>query len=423
MGEGIVTGAVALLAARGAAGWPVDAVTAAGEGAGEELELLTQPYAPGVLEGHRREGRLLVLATTSPAALVAPYARRLGFDAVIATHWTTEDGRFTGAVDGTIVWGRGKLEAVRAWATEAGVDLSASWAYSDSYYDGPLLDAVGHATADNPDVRLAGLARLKGWPVRYLDLPEGVLKVAGRELQAWGRPLARPELLLNIELDVEGIDNVPRSGPLIAVFNHRSYLDATVVAAVLGRTKRPFRFLGKKEVFDMPVVGALGRLAGGIRVDRASGSDEPLEHAISALRAGDAVALAPQGTIPRGPAFFDPVLKGRWGAARLARATHAPVIPIGLWGTEVVWPRNRRLPRLDSRPRETIRVRVGGPVDLKYSSLDADTRRIMAAIVDQLPDEARLRHTPTEDEIAATYPAGYRGDPGRESARRPGTDT
>ena len=56
------------------------------------------------------------------------------------------------------------------------------------------------------------------------------------------------------------------------------------------------------------------------------------------------VALMPQGTIPRGPAFFDPELKGRWGAARLAAMTGAPVIPVGLWGTEKVWPRNARLP-------------------------------------------------------------------------------
>ena len=58
--------------------------------------------------------------------------------------------------------------------------------------------------AVNPDVRLAGLAALRGWPVRYLDLPEGVPKFAGRELQDWGRFLARPELLANVRLDIAG---------------------------------------------------------------------------------------------------------------------------------------------------------------------------------------------------------------------------
>ncbi len=163
-------------------------------------------------------------------------------------------------------------------------------------------------------------------------------------------------------------------------------------------------------------------MAGGIRVDRGTGSDEPLEHAIRALQAGEAVALAPQGTIPRGPDFFEPVLRGRWGAARLAQATGAAVYPIGLWGTEVVWRRNRRLPRVDLDGRPTIRVRVGDAVPLRHRSLDADTRKIMAALVDLLPPEAKVRRTPTADELAATYPPGYRGDPTKESDRRPGTD-
>ena len=58
------------------------------------------------------------------------------------------------------------------------------------------------------------------------------------------------------------------------------------------------------------------------------------------------VAIMPEGTIPRGPAFFDPELKGRWGAARLAQMTGAPVIPVGMWGTEKVWPRSSRLPNV-----------------------------------------------------------------------------
>jgi len=202
-----------------------------------------------------------------------------------------------------------------------------------------------------------------------------------------------------------------------------SYFDATVVGAVLGTTGRSFRFLGKKEVFDAPVIGFLAKLAGGIRVDRASGSDEPLEQAIRALSAGEAVALAPEGTIRRGQAFFDPVLKGRWGAARLAQATGAPVIPFGLWGTEKVWPRSYRLPKISLSERPEIRVRIGEPVKLNHRSLDADTKRIMKAIVDQLPPEARKRRTPTPEELALTFPPSYRGDPTRETDRRPGKDT
>jgi putative phosphoserine phosphatase/1-acylglycerol-3-phosphate O-acyltransferase len=70
------------------------------------------------------------------------------------------------------------------------------------------------------------------------------------------------------------------------------------------------RFLGKKEVFDAPVVGQIASAMGGIRVDRGTGSDEPLQAAAEALANGDLVAMMPQGTIPRGKAFYDPKLKG-----------------------------------------------------------------------------------------------------------------
>jgi putative phosphoserine phosphatase / 1-acylglycerol-3-phosphate O-acyltransferase len=423
LGETAITAPTARLAARATAGWSVDAVAGAAADAADELSAMVQPYAPGVIDEHRAAGRVLVMATTSPAPLVTPFAERLGFDAVVATEWASEAGTYTGSVEGPLVWGRGKLEAVQAWADSNDVVLADSYAYSDSFYDAPLLEAVGHPTAVNADVRLAAVARLRGWHLRHFDLPDGVLKIAGRELQDWFRPLQRPELLANVDIDLAGIEKIPATGPVIAVFNHRSYFDGGVVGTVLGKTGRPFRFLGKKEVFDAPVIGFLSKMAGGIRVDRGTGSAEPLEHAIRALQAGEAVALAPEGTIPRGPAFFEPVLQGRWGAARLAQATGAPVLPVGLWGTEVVWPRNRRLPRFDLEHRPTIRVRVGDPVALKHRSLDADTKRIMAALVEQLPPEAKVRRTPTAEELAATYPAGYKGDPTRERDRRPGVDT
>jgi putative phosphoserine phosphatase/1-acylglycerol-3-phosphate O-acyltransferase len=184
------------------------------------------------------------------------------------------------------------------------------------------------------------------------------------------------------------------------------------------------RFLGKKEVFDAPLVGHIATAIGGIPVERASGSEEPLHAAVAAIEAGELVALTPQGTIPRGKAFFDPVLKGRWGAARLQQLTQAPVIPIGLWGTEKVWPRSSRVPNvLNITDPPTVRIRVGPPVaGLKGKSPKADTERIMKAIVKQLPPEARTRRTPTAAELAATYPPGYRGDPDAETDRRPGTD-
>jgi putative phosphoserine phosphatase/1-acylglycerol-3-phosphate O-acyltransferase len=423
-GESWVMMQPARLGARTAKGWPVAAVAAAADAAAAEIaETMVQPFVPEVLDHHREAGRLLVLATTSPESWVAPLADRLGFDAVVATRWRSEGGAFTGEIDGSFVWGRAKADAVRHWAEANDVALGQSYAYSDSYFDAPLLASVGHPVAINPDPRLQALAALRGWPVRHLDKPDGVIKVLGREIQQWGLPFLRKELMPLAHVEFSGLDHVPAEGPAILVFNHRSYFDVTVMGMLAAKVGRPVRGLGKKEVFDVPLVGRLLKGIGGLRVDRGTGSDEPLEAAAAALRGGEVVMLAPQGTIPRGPAFYEPELKGRWGAARLAAASGAPVVPVGLWGTEHVWPRSARMPRIPTGSRPLVTVSVGPPVALTHDDPDVDTRRIMDAIVDQLPAEARMHRVPTDEELALTFPPGYEGDPRAEADRRPGTDT
>ncbi len=242
----------------------------------------------------------------------------------------------------------------------------------------------------DPDPRLAALAWLKGWPTRSLHAPAGVLTLVGRELQELMRPFGRPELMVNAKIELHDLHHIPMDGPAIVVGNHRSYFDGVVVGLAIMQAGRIARFLGKKEVFDVPVVGKAARWAGGIRVERGTGSDEPLHEAAAALEAGEVIMLMPEGTIPRGPAFFEPELKGRWGAAKLAAMTKAPVIPLGLWGTEKVWPRSSRVPNLNPLNRPTVTVQAGPPVQLSYGDPDTDTKAIMSAIVDLLPDEAKF---------------------------------
>jgi putative phosphoserine phosphatase/1-acylglycerol-3-phosphate O-acyltransferase len=416
-------------AARFAKGWRRDQVHDAGKQAAEELADAVQPFAHAIIDDHRAAGRALVLATTTPEDMIRPLAERLGFDDVVATRYGVDaDGRYDGTLDGEFVWGRGKLRAVQAWAAGRGVRLDRSWAYSDSFYDTPLLGAVGHPVVVNPDPRMLALAVVRRWPVVHLDVPAGVpkLPVLDVEPQRIAQALVRPELLPWVRFDVDGVDNIPKAGPAICVSNHRSYFDVLALGTTFARRDRAVRFLGKREVFDAPIVGQLARAMGGIRVDRATGSDDPLVEAAAALAAGELVVILPEGTIPRGPAFFDPVLKGRWGAARLAAQTKVPVVPIGLWGTERVWPRSERVPRVwNLLAPPTVRIRVGEPVALKWRSPEADTKRIMAAITELLPPEARRRRSPTPEELARTYPPGRAPAPGdaeAEAARRPGRD-
>lgn len=412
--------------ARASRGWSVDLVREAADRAAEPLAEAVLPYAKQMIDEHRAEGRRVVMATTTPIDLIAPLAEQLGFDDVIATRYGRRDGRFDGTIDGDFVWGKGKARAVAEWAFRHDVDLDTSFAYSDSYYDVPLLSIVGHPHAVNPDPRMLGIATLRRWPVLYFDVPAGVPKFAGLEPQRVLLMLAQPQLFPWVRFDIDGIDNIPAHGPAVLVGNHRSYFDPLAIGFLLARRGRPVRFLGKKEVFDAPIVGDVVAALGGIRVDRGTGSDEPLRAAELALAAGELVAIMPQGTIPRGPAFFEPELKGRWGAAKLANLAEVPVIPLGLWGTEEVWPRSSKFPDVTNvLSPPTVQVRVGEPIMLDGVDLDEDTTTIMSAITDLLPPEANAPYNYSHDELARTYPGGIIPDdvdPDHESHRRPGTD-
>jgi putative phosphoserine phosphatase / 1-acylglycerol-3-phosphate O-acyltransferase len=412
--------AVALAAGRSQA-----AVIEAAEGVADELCARVQPFAQAAFASHRAAGRPLVLATTTPYDLVAPFARRLGLDDVVATRYgVAADGTYDGTLAGPFVWSAGKLAAVNDWAEDHGVDLEESYAYSDSVYDTPLLAAVGHPIVVNPDPRMVLVAAARRWPTLNLDVSPGVLKVPviGLEIQELALRFARPAAYPYARFDIEGADHIPDTGPVILCANHRSYFDVVAMSLVIAEAGRPARFLGKKEVFDAPIVGPLAAAMGGIRVDRGTGSDEPLRAAADALAGGEMVAMMPEGTIPRGPAFFrKPV--GRWGAARLAQLSGATVVPVGLWGTEEVWPRSSRVPNVANVVAPpTVRMRVGEPVRMLGRSLEADTKRLMAAIVALLPADAYSRRRPTPEQLARTFPPGYRGDPSQEVGRRPGSD-
>jgi putative phosphoserine phosphatase/1-acylglycerol-3-phosphate O-acyltransferase len=99
------------------------------------------------------------------------------------------------------------------------------------------------------------------------------------------------------------------------------------------------------------------------------------------------------------------------------------VVPVGLWGTEKVWPRSARVPNvLNVLDPPLVTVRVGEQVPLKHVDPDADTKKMMKAIMALLPPESRVKRTPTAEELAAALPPGYSGNQTGEASRRPGTD-
>ena len=114
---------------------------------------------------HRARGHLLAVLSSSSPYASEPLGTHLGIPHVLCTRLEVRGGVFTGAVAGPVCFGRGKVLAAEAFAREHGVDLAASWFYTDSYSDLPMLERVGHPVAVNPDLRLRRHARARNWPV------------------------------------------------------------------------------------------------------------------------------------------------------------------------------------------------------------------------------------------------------------------
>lgn len=135
---------------------------------------LIDPYiyeeALDLMELHRANGRAVFIVSSSPEEVVRPLARHLGVNRVIATRAEIVDGRYTGELDFYCA-GEGKAEAIREIAAREGIDLRASYAYSDSVTDLPMLEAVGNPVAVNPDRDLRKEASQREWQVRDFRHP------------------------------------------------------------------------------------------------------------------------------------------------------------------------------------------------------------------------------------------------------------
>lgn len=137
-------------------------------------QMLDEVYA------HQEAGRATFIVSAAGNGVVEPLAAVLGMDGGIGTRYEVDaEGAFTGRFDGPFVYGPGKVEAMRAFAEEHGIDLAASYAYSDSASDLPMLRAVGHPVVVNPDPPLAELAREEGWQtMRFERLGRRLVAVA-----------------------------------------------------------------------------------------------------------------------------------------------------------------------------------------------------------------------------------------------------
>lgn len=213
-------------------------------------------------------------------------------------------------------------------------------------------------------------------------------------------------------------------GPLILAANHISPFDPVVMAAACRARDVAPRFMATGGLFRAPVVGSLMRRAGHIRVDRGTASvHRALDTAADAVAGGSAILVYPEGRIGLDPGMWPE--RGKTGAARLAIASGAPVIPVAQWGSHEVLPYRtpkgmlRGLARAFVR-RPVIRVHFGTPVLLRdlHPGTPGAARRATDRIIDAITEDlGPLR--PDEPDRPRYVDPGRPVDTSRSHRRRP----
>ncbi|MBL8064312.1 MAG: 1-acyl-sn-glycerol-3-phosphate acyltransferase [Chthonomonadaceae bacterium] len=151
------------------------------------------------------------------------------------------------------------------------------------------------------------------------------------------------------KVQVSGRDRVPKSGPLIVACVHMSHLDPPLMGS---HFPRELRFMAKAELFRHPLFGPLIRSLGAFPIERGSGDMTAIRQSLQWLKEGRAILVFPEGHRGDGQAM-NPILPG---VAVLASKSGAPVIPVGVNGTQLMWPRGAKKPK-----RGRITVVIGEP--------------------------------------------------------------
>jgi HAD superfamily hydrolase (TIGR01490 family) len=134
------------------------------------VDPLVYDEAVSLIEEHHLAGRDVVIVSASGTEVVEPIGEMLGADIVVASRLEEVDGKYTGNID-YYAYADEKARAIVDLAEQRGYDLDASYAYSDSVTDIPMLEAVGHPHAVNPDKELRRAAKERGWPVLVFTRP------------------------------------------------------------------------------------------------------------------------------------------------------------------------------------------------------------------------------------------------------------
>lgn len=208
--------------------------------------------------------------------------------------------------------------------------------------------------------------------------------VGRRKLGFWRRfavVLIKPVVTVWTRRTWLGAEELAREGGIIIVPNHLAPTDPIVSAHFIYDNGRWPQYLAKASLFRIPLMGAILHKVQQIPVERGSvEAARSLDRLIAALDAGGAVIIYPEGTITKEPQLWP--MRGKTGAARLALATGAPVIPLAMWGPQLM--ADPRGGGVNLRPRRPVTVAAGAPVDLSRWAGAQPTREVLEEMTDQI---------------------------------------
>lgn len=373
------------------------------------------PEARALLKAHQARGHTIAIVSSATRYQIEPVARHLGIPNVLCTRLEIENGLFTGNVIRPTCSGKGKVVAAEKLAGTHGVDLARSFFYTDAKEDLPLLEAVGHPFALNPDRELARIATERDWPVmRFAKRAPGVAEAVGtgagyaamipaalagqavRLVTGSARAGANvttatwadfTAFAIGLDLRVKGREHLWSHRPAIFVFNHQSQADAVIMAKLL---RQDFTGVAKKELEKHPLGGPMFRSVGAVFIDRSNRDKalEALKPVIDTLKSGVSLVIAPEGTRSE-TEKLGPFKKG---AFHMAIQAKVPIVPVVIHNAIDV----QRKGQVLFRPA-TVRIEVLPPVPTKTwrtQSIDAhvaEVRGMFLRALGQAPATGRRR--------------------------------
>ncbi len=392
------------------------------------------PEARAIVEAHQKKGHTVAIVSSATRYQVEPAARELGIEDILCTELVVEDGLFTGEVVRPTCWGDGKRTAAEDYSAPRNIDIDESYFYTDSHDDLPLLEVIGYPRILNPSNKLAAVATRNGWPIARFNsrgtpgwtdivrtiaansamvpsaaaaLPILALTGSWREAQnfATGLWADYTTAIGGLDLDVKNERHLWSHRPAVFIFNHQSNADAIIMAKLL---RRDFAGVGKKEIADNPVMGAIFKAAGTILIDRADRDKaiEAMRPLIDAMRVeGKSVVIAPEGT-RSASTKLGPFKKG---AFHMAIQAEVPIVPIVIHNAHDFLPKGHTI----LHPT-TVNVTVLPPIDTSDWSIKNLNKHV--AEVRQLYLEA-LGQSEKKDQPAKTRKTAAKSTNGKAKTK------